>query len=391
MKTLIDVLNLNADASCLSSSTWLGILKGKTASPFCRWLNLYVKNRKKVTLGLTGSTIVDLAKANPEAIKLINDHLDVFEIIVRPFSHDVALLRTTYGFEKNINIGQSIIQKEFNKVCPFFLPPEFMLTNEQIAFLKQKGIQAVFINSARFPDEIKSRIPIVPYEVRAICSTSLGCIPIEGKLTSEYLYALHNYTSSRWNRSIKSIKTPNIFSWRDGESSFLIPDGIHREELWLKNESGDIHRQHLQDLQLNYLANDRLPVSSYQSYPIHSFSAWMEGLRMLGFIQRVWRIEERLKEFTNEQLILWLHVIGSDILSAVEKKSPQIKIKTSPHLRRCQNYIIHRSERGFEGEEYICLLEEFLKNGQLPAHIYSKQANIVKLKNRLDYFRGFQI
>ncbi len=272
----------------------------------------------------------------------------------------------------------------------FFLPPEFMLTNEQVTILSSKGIQSVFINSFRIPEEIKNRIPTEPYEVQGVCGAKLGCIPIDGGLTYDYLRALHYYSSNAWNKNINNRKEKYVFSWRDGESPFLIPDGLKREGAWLKDESKKIQREQLKDLKLNYLSNDKLPKGSFRSYPVHSFSAWMEGLRMLGFLKRIQIIEEKIQTLSKEQVILWLHVIGSDILSAVEKRSPIIKIKANPHQRGQSTYIIQRSERGFEGEEYLYLLEQSIKDGKIPPYVFSsKVAHLVKLKNKIDYLKAF--
>ena len=43
MSVLVDVVNFNADASCLDSARWLQALTGGAESEFCRWLNLYVR------------------------------------------------------------------------------------------------------------------------------------------------------------------------------------------------------------------------------------------------------------------------------------------------------------------------------------------------------------
>ncbi len=392
MKTLVDILNVNGEASCLTTSAWLRILGGKSESVFCQWLGLYVKHKKKATLGLTGSTVVELAKFNPEAIEFINLHPEIFEIIVRPFSHDVALLRTSEGFRKNLEIGWKVIEKEFRRISLFFLPPEFMLTNEQVSYLRSRGIQAVFINSSRFPEEIRDRIPQGPYQVQGTGGVTLGCIPVVGELTRGYLSALQNYAAGDWNNRIRRIKQPVIFSWRDGESPFLIPDGLSREAFWLASESKEFGRKHLRDLKLDYLESGRLSEATYKSYPVHSFSAWMEGFRMLGFIKRVGRIETEVKSLTQDQLVLWLEVIGSDILSSVEKKSPLVRLKLGPRKAKYQQYVIRRSERGFEGEEYLCFLEQLLQGKGLPPQaLQADEAHILRLRKKIEYFSGLKV
>ena len=93
-KIVVDIVNFNADASCLSSSIWLDALQGGTNSKICQWLELFVRNNKKVSLGFTGSTLADIKKFNPDAINIINEKKDIFEIILRPWSHDISLYRT---------------------------------------------------------------------------------------------------------------------------------------------------------------------------------------------------------------------------------------------------------------------------------------------------------
>ena len=47
-KTVVDIVNFNADASCLPSSIWLEALKGGTNSVICQWLSLFIKNKSRV-------------------------------------------------------------------------------------------------------------------------------------------------------------------------------------------------------------------------------------------------------------------------------------------------------------------------------------------------------
>src|SRR5438128_288794 len=144
MPKLVDIVNLNSDASCLSSKWWLKILSGGKSSYFCKWLTLYVDSGKKVSLGITGAAIADISTFNPEAIVLINKHRDIFEIILRPFAHDVALLRSTKGFQINLEAGIKTIKNTFSTYTNFYLPPEFMLTNEQVAILSDYKIDGTF-------------------------------------------------------------------------------------------------------------------------------------------------------------------------------------------------------------------------------------------------------
>ena len=52
-KKVVDIVNFNADASCLSASIWMDALKGGTNSKICQWLSLFVRNKKKSLLELS--------------------------------------------------------------------------------------------------------------------------------------------------------------------------------------------------------------------------------------------------------------------------------------------------------------------------------------------------
>lgn len=388
MKKLVDVVNFNADASCLSSGRWLDILGGGKDSLLAAWLRLYADRGKKVTLGFPGATVADMATFNPEAIELINSRPDIFEIILRPFAHDIGLLRTGKGFELNYQYGCRTIRREFDNVSDYFLPPEFMLTNEQLVVLHEAGTAGVFINPARFSSEMRERIPTLPYRVRGLLGRYLNCIPFYGRLTFDYLEALHSFDSSAWNGSMSEAGTDLVFSWRDGESPFFIPEGVTRESCWLEGESGDIERVHLREAAIGYIPSGQLGEMTYKSYPVHSFSAWMKEFRMLGYIHRVQSIEEKLGNLPDDRIFLWLMVINSDILSAVEKKSPLVRMKESAESRQPFDFTIRRSERGVEGEEYLAILELVADGGSVPEIAgLSKEPHFVKWRCRFDYLK----
>jgi len=350
------------------------------------WLRLYVDFGKKVILGFTGATIADISSHNPEAIDLINRHPEIFEILLRPFSHDIALTRIGNGFSLNFEYGRKTILLEFGNIHNFFLPPEFMLTNRQIAELKESGVEGIFINPSRFSPELGKRIPVRPYTIRGLFGTSIECIPFRGKLTDQYLEAIHKFDCSGWNKGVFSEQEENLFAWRDGESSFLLPASLSRESSWLENEDPSIERAHLKNARISFTPNEDLEDSQYKTYPVHSFSAWMKEFRMLGFINRISRIEETLDAMTEEQVHLWLMVINSDILSAIEKKSPVVSLRDAPNGQSPHDFRIHRSERGFEGEEYLALLEMAINGKEPPARFRpSDEPHMIKMKTRTCY------
>ena len=389
MKHLVDVVNFNADASCLTCQRWLDILAGGKKSEFAKWLNLYVDRNKKVVLGFPGATVADLATHNPEAIDLINRHPQVFEVILRPFAHDISLLRVGEGFIANVEYGRMIITREFINIRNYFLPPEFMLTNEQIGQLAKLGFDGVFINSARFSAEVGQRVPVHPYRINGVLGSSLNCIPFKGELTNNYLHALQKFDCSLWNESLAGAGEDILFSWRDGESSFFLPNGLEREAFWIDNEDGMISREHLWQVGLDYIPNEKLVENLYHSYPVHSFMAWMKEFRMLGFIHKVQRIEDSLARLSQAQIQCWLMIINSDILSAVEKQSPLVRILSSPDSEGPFEFTIKRSERGFEGEEFLAIFDSITIDGDLPSFVKNSHlAHLVKWRGRIEYLKN---
>lgn len=386
MTRIIDVVNFNSDASCLSAQAWLEALDGGETSLFCRWLKAYVDHEKKVVLGLIGATVADIAVLNPEAIDLINAYPEIFQLIYRPYVHDIALLRSPRGFELNVELGRKALQTEFPHRVPFFLPPEFMVTGEQIRVLSRLGMEVIFINASRFSKDIQQQIPTTPYRVKGVLDSSLICIPFEGKLTSCFLESLYRFDASPWNGGINGRHAALLFAWRDGESAFLIPQGVEREENWLRNEAPDIRREFLPDTRsAECLASPQNPKRYYSSYPVHSFSRWMKEFRMLGYIQRVQEIEKKVDQLSPRHLALWFQTINSDILSAVEKHAHRIRlsVKDSPVLS--YEHVIQRSERGFEGEDYLSLLEASLEHQASDYGDASHAAHMQKLRARLKY------
>lgn len=386
MKTLLDVVNFNADASCLSVASWLEMLNGGERSTLVSWLRLYPELGKKVVLGFTGATVADISIHNPQAITLINSRPDIFEIILRPFAHDIALLRSAEGFAVNFTYGRLALEREFDEVTPWYLPPEFMLTNGQLARLAKDKVAGIFINPARFSSELRRRIPDFPYHVRGVLGSELPCIPVQGLCTDAYLHALHTFDCGDWNRHITGATGGAIFSWRDGESPFFLPDALQRERNWLEGEDDAVTRMHLRELNLAFVANAELDERFYRSYPVHSFTAWLKEFRMLGFVGRINRIEQHLERLDKRKLFLWLAVINSDIMSAIEKKSPVVRIVGQRMNEPLRDYLILRSERGFEGEEYLEILENELRGMPLD-HIEttSGSSHLFKLQARLEF------
>jgi hypothetical protein len=391
MTRLVDVVNFNADASCLAAGEWLAILNGGRHSRLCRWLNIYVELRRPVVLGFVGGAIADMATFNPEAIALINSNPDVIELVLRPFSHDIGLLRSTGGFNLNLKLGRAVTRREFSQINEFFLPPEFMLTNSQVKSLTDSGIAGVFLNAMRFKEETRHRIPNIPFLLEGVLESCIPCIPFQGALTKDYLDALHAFDAKPWNEALLCARETPVFTWRDGESCFLIPDGLERERTWLQGESSDIQRETLRTALggVTFKPHDHLSFAAAPSYPVHSFSAWFKEFRMLGFLRRLERIEDRLDSLPKDLLVVWLQAINSDVLSAVEKDSPVISL--TPQIGNGAaptRFTVWRSDRGFEGEDYLALLDAALDDpGRIESLSESSKPHMRKLGARIDYVR----
>ena len=354
-KTVVDIVNFNADASCLSSSIWLDALQGGTTSKICHWLELFVRNNKKVSLGFTGSTLADIKKFNPDAINIINEKKDIFEIILRPWSHDISLYRTDSLFIYNVELGIRTIKSEFDSVSNYYLAPEFMMTSRQIELISKMGIEAIFINPDRYQNDIKRRIIPTPHIVCGTSESTIKCIVIHGRTTQKYLSSCQLNDPNIWAKFIQDFPDDLIFSWRDGESFLLIPDGLSREESLLQGESENINRKRLQSVEIKYEDSSLYDRSYYKSYPIHSFTAWIKEMKMMWYVDRIRKIENNFSKLSDLQITLLLQLINSDILASVEKISPKIKLKIKGVI---EDFIIYRSERGFEGEDYLQLIDD---------------------------------
>jgi len=377
-KTVVDIVNFNADASCLSSSIWLDALQGGTNSKICQWLELFVRNNKKVSLGFTGSTLADIKKFNPDAINIINEKKDIFEIILRPWSHDISLYRTDSLFIYNVELGIRTIKSEFESVSNYYLAPEFMITSRQVELISKMAIEAIFINPDRYQNDIKRRIIPTPHIVYGTSESTIKCIAIHGRTTQKYLSSCQLNDPKIWDKFIQDFPDDLIFSWRDGESFLLIPDGLSREEYLLQGESDNINRKKLQSLEINYEDSSLYDRSYYKSYPIHSFTAWIKEMKMMWYVDRIRKIENNFSKLSDLQITLLLQLINSDILASVEKISPKIKLKIKGVI---EDFIIYRSERGFEGEDYLQLIDDpNFRNDSAP--------HIKKLIARHEYLKG---
>lgn len=105
---------------------------------------------------------------------------------------------------------------------------------------------------------------------------------------------------------------------------------------------------------------------------------------MLGFVQRIHSYETELDNLSSIEKRLWLSLINSDILSAVEKSSPVVRLFARNSSEE-QPFTIWRSERGFEGEEFMYILDNL---AQEPHLLDQPLVHVVRLKARLNYLKS---
>jgi hypothetical protein len=383
---LVEVINFNSDASCLDSRKWLYSLEGGGNSRFMQVLMSYVEYKRKTNLGLTGATIHDLVYFNPEAIDFINEHSDTFQLVIRSYAHDSPLLRLPDGFRFNLETGIEVIRQFFSNISNSYLQPEIIITGEQISILKEFGVENIFIHIYRYHESIRAKIPIIPFRVSGTLDTDIGCIPfVQKSLEDLYLLALHGVISPKcWSQGIIEAAAMNtesssdIYIWRDGESSLLIPNGIEYEASLLESEHiQGITRQFLSETSFDYFfkeqSHDRDLRDNYVNFfPTYSMKPWFNEMKLYWFISRIHEIESQFTALSNVEKKIWLLLINSDILSAVEKKPPTISVSKDvfsvdpldiswigvlAHSERSEITLM-RSERSGEAEDYLAYWEK---------------------------------
>ena len=384
---IVDVVNFNADASCLPSAKWLKCLEDGEHSLFMQMLKNYVRFDRKVNLGLVGATIKDIAFFNPEVIDYINDHQDVFQLLARPFTHDNPLLRLPDGFRYNLEKGLRCIHDYFSNVSSYYyLSPEIMLTGEQIHILEEFDIQCIFLHKNRYNKNIRRHIPDTPFMLHGVLSTQMRCIPFAaGELESKYLSALHGVTTTDiWCEEVNRKSASDLYLWRDGESCLLWPLGIDHEATIFEAELiAGVNRKFLSEISLGEIPNTTKGDAVLRYFPLHSMKPWLNEMKLYWFVSRVRDIEKVVSSLPDSHRLFWLLIINSDILSSVEKHPPIIEVSENVFqvdssnflwdgvipIRNKKQLILKRSERAGEGEDYLAYLELLMENKMTPDKI----------------------
>jgi len=369
---LIDVVNFNSDASCLSSRKWLRCLEGGRESLLVGVLSAYVRSRRKVNLGFIGATVKDIARYNPEAIEVVNEHPDVFEIVVRPFAHDNPLLRLPSGFRYNVEEGLETLRRSFARTGTFYLAPEIMVNGEQIRILHDLGITGIFLHKGRYDLSVSRHVPDDPFVLYGVFGTAMLCVPFSAKeLESMYLRALHGSASAeQWAAAARAASEKRqVAIWRDGESALMHPlEPEHEAALLAAEERAGVERRFLSEIDRT---SPPAADGTLRYFPLHSLKPWLDAMKLYWYVERVQRVEQAIETLPDDVKRLWLLTINSDILSSAEKRPPVVDVhedvlRVAPDdvlwdgvipLPESKQVILTRSERAGEGEDYLAYLE----------------------------------
>ncbi len=172
--------------------------------------------------------------------------------------------------------------------------------------------------------------------------------------------------------------------WRDGESPFLLPDTEIRERNWLEAQPTDIERVFLSELNISfYLQGDYF-------YPLHSFQNWMEDLKLLGYLHNLQIVEKDLENLSLWKKVFWLELIGSDILSSIEKPDPIIQLK-DVHTEKYTEYVLERSHRYYEAQDLAHLLELNDNDVWPETKTLTTEVHRLKVERRLEFFSSLEL
>ena len=347
---LVDIVNLNSKASCLSAERWLRALKGGTKSELYNILRTYVELKSKVTLGIIGSTLVDIKIFNPESVQLIKDNPERFELIYRPYVHSLSIFWRDKIFKDNVALGKKVIDENFTNIFHSYLPPEFVLRNSQLLSLKKMGILNTFIHPNRVKSDVKIDIPKAPFKINTIQRQQIECIPFNPHFDAQYLASIQQLGMSPKLELQDESKL--IFGWRDGESPFFLPNSVIREKHFIEQSSKQFNRVFLKDVYQHGEATEVI-----DSYPQNSLLPWFSNFRLLWYINEVKLLEATNESLTEVQRALFLMLLNSDELSSTEKGTIKIRINSINQPGIIKPYTIKRQSRNLEAEEIMYLIE----------------------------------
>lgn len=345
---LVDVLNLNAEASCLSSKRWLAALEGGRKSELYQMLECYIDNNCKISLGIVGSTLIEVKTFNNECIDLINQNPHIFEVILRPYIHSLSILWSDNTFKYNFDLGTSIIKSTFDNVIDWYLPPEFALRNSQVYNLYKSGVKGTFINPKRLKENLKKSMPTGMFQLHSIQNVKIDCISFTEHFDSYYLEELQLFESSI------SFNSDIVFGWRDAESSFFLPSSVEREKHFIKQSSQKFNRIFLSEF---IASSNPKPPQKFKAYPQNSLLPWLGDFRLYWYMAEIKGLEKVFSKLAPLKQLLFLNLLNSDILSSIEKNDVRVPLKKDQESNKTDDFIIKRKERNLDAEELLYLIQ----------------------------------
>lgn len=342
MNRILDVVNLNADASCLDSKAWIDCLKSPD-KPMLRWLESFVKSKSAVLFGVCGSTLADIKHFLPSAIDLVRNHPEIFRFTVRPFSHAASYFLTPHIRELNLELGIATHKLLGLTLEPVYLPPEFMVTHHDIILMEKNNVDYIFINPNRFERRFNENALTVKFSQQSNQLMGLLTDPNE---TKSYLSNIQTGDSPIRNQNVPRTK----ICWRDGESWLLIPDGLQRECFFIESRSKKEHVINWSDFtnEINSSKNQDI-----KFYPRHPLTKWTGSDKLIDLhrdISSLSNSDELANDY--EALNKFLYVISSDVFSSVEKADVEIQLRCLKS-RKHFAHLIERKARHLEAEQIL--------------------------------------
>ena len=345
-KDLVDIVNLNSDASCLSSERWMKALTGGLNSELFQILNSYVVEGQKVNLGIIGSTLSEIMQYNNECVDLINANPDIFEIVLRPFIHSLSILWHDETFKRNFEFGEQLTKQVFRNVSDWYLPAEFALRNNQV-YMIQDRILGTFIHPKRIRKSL-NEIDIEGYGVmQSLQNTEQNYIGFTENYDAYYLEEIQKFSSDI------EFEHDIIFGWRDGESPFLLPSSVKRELHFVKQTATRFNRKFLSECVDAQARTEK----SINSYPQNSLLPWMGGFRLYWYVQEVKMLERQFKELSKTKKMLFMFLLNSDILSCTEKSDVSIEIANEKGDSLFSHIVLERVQKNLDAEDILYIIK----------------------------------
>jgi hypothetical protein len=349
-QTLVDVINLNAEASCLSTKRWLKALRGGKESELHKLLDAYVAHDLKINLGIVGSTLAEIEYLNPECITLINSHPQNFEILIRPFIHSLSILWSNDTFSYNYKLGKTYIESKLENCINWYLPPEFAMRNSHVYSLSRLDCKGTFIHPKRVKSDLKSSLPTGPFTLASIQDIEMPCVNFTEDYDTYYLDQLQVFKSSI------TFDETVVYGWRDGESPFFLPNSVQREEQFIINSSDSFDRIFLSEA---LSQTEKTTKTTIHSYPQNSLLPWLRNFRLFWFTSEIKAIEQSFNQLSKTKQILFLNLLNSDILSSIEKNDVTIELKQLGEKQNTAPYLIKRKERNLDAENILFIFNNF--------------------------------